>query len=352
LKKIDLKKVKKVLIIRPGAIGDVLLTTASVRALKKACPDAVIDYLVAPFASKVLEGNPNISRLILFEKNRLKKAPLFVRIIEDFRFYMSLRKGGYDLVFDLFGNLRTALMSFFTGAADRVGFTFRGRKYFYTIKVKPDSNPKYNVYYHLDLFGAVGIPPDGGLLDLIIGQKDRDAVAGFIAKVKGTGPVIGLNPSGTWATKRWPVKKFAALGNIILERMPDARLVIIWGPGERHMAEEIFKGIDAGKQGGVFIAPETTIKQSGALISLFDVMVTNDGAPKHIAVAVGTPTVTIFGPTNNVSWNASGDPLHTAVVSRETCAPCDKTACPEYNIKCMNNIKEEEVFEAVKKILL
>jgi len=346
--KVDFSKVKKVLIIRPGAIGDVLLTTPFIRALRKALPGAVIDYVAGPFPAKILKGNPYLSNVIVFDKNKYKNANFIVKSVNDLKFYSLLAKNKYDLVFDLFGNLRSALMAFLSGARYRAGFTFRVRKHLYNIKVKPAQDPMYNVHYHTQLLAAIGIPEDGETLDFIIPQEEKDKAARFINSIKGSGPVIGLNPSGTWPTKRWPEEKFGSLAEMILNKISGSAVVVLWGPGEKHLAEKVIG--NCGAKQGIIMAPETAMQELAALIGQLDVLVTNDGAPKHIAVAMKTPAVTIFGPTNSVSWNPADNSDYPAVVSALECAPCDKTQCPERDIECMKKISEMEVFETIKKL--
>ncbi len=367
MKKVDLSQVRKVLIIRARAIGDVILTTPFIRAIKKALPQAEIDYLVEPFAEPVLRGNPYISNIILFKryshkrelpavrfmrKNELKNDGFFVKILETGRFYSYLMGRKYDVVFDLWGNLRTALLSFLTGAKYRAGFNFRGRKYFYNLRFQPDVPPKYNVYYHMDLLKLAGIPEDGEHTDFFTDAGDEKYADDFLNSI-GVKPgmkLIGLNPMGSWVTKRWPPEKFASLAVEIQKEFPGCRVIIIWGPGEKPLAGQILGMIGQGKK-DVFMAPETGIKQLGALIKKFDLLVTNDGAPKHIAVAVGTPTVTVYGPTNFLSWGPANNPAHAEAHSPLDCAPCDRMACADKGIECMQKISVSEVLEKTKKLL-
>ncbi|HRU39421.1 MAG TPA: glycosyltransferase family 9 protein, partial [Candidatus Goldiibacteriota bacterium] len=189
MKKPDLKNVRRVLIIRTRAIGDVILTTPFIRAVKKAMPQAEIDYLVEPFAEPALRGNPNLSNIFTIKrqaikkdppnvrqlrKNELKKRGFFAKMIQTADLYRTLISRKYDIVFDLWGNLRTAFLAFITGAKTRVGFNFRGRKYFYNFRVEPDIRPKYNVYYHMDLLKPLGIPEDGPQTEFFTSQEDED----------------------------------------------------------------------------------------------------------------------------------------------------------------------------------
>jgi ADP-heptose:LPS heptosyltransferase len=365
MKTVDLSKVHRVLIIRARAIGDVILTTPMIRAVRRALPDAEIDFLVEPFAEPALRGNPHLSNIVLLKrysvkkelpnvrlmrKNELKNGGFFVRMIEMARFYAFVIGRKYDLVFDLWGNLRTAILSFLTGAKYRAGFNFRGRKYFYNLRVEPDVPPKYNVYYHMDLLKAAGIREDGGQTEFFTSAGD-DAFADEFFRSAGIKPgAIGINGMGSWITKRWPPEKFAALIERLIAEDNGRQFVILWGPGELPLAEKISGMINNGKK-NVIIAPETGIKQLGAIIKKLGILITNDGAPKHIAVATGTPTVTIYGPTNYRSWGPSGDPLHGEVHSGLPCAPCDRMGCEDKGIACMEKIGVEEVLARAGEVM-
>ena len=363
MNKPDLTKVKRVLIIRARAIGDVILTTPMIRAIRKALPDAEIDFMVEPFAAPALEGNPYISNIILLKRHKMKKELPSVRKLlkpEDYSFlarfgetiglYSLIMGRKYDVVFDLWGNLRTAMLTFFSGAKYRAGFNYRVRKYFYNLRFSPDIKTKYNVYYHMDLLKTAGIPEDGGKTDFFIFPEDEKFADDYLKSVgaQAGGKIIGINGMGSWFTKRWQTEKFAGLIDALVKKDKNYCFIITWGPGEKELAEKIFTTVKENKN-NVMLAPDTSIKQLGALIKKFDLLVTNDGAPKHIAVAVGTPTLTIFGPTNYKAWGPSDNPLHLEVHSADKCAPCEKMSCD--NFICMENISVEEVLEKSLRLL-
>ncbi|MEI7541634.1 MAG: glycosyltransferase family 9 protein [bacterium] len=348
---VDLSKIKKVLIIRHRAIGDIILVTPFIRALKKAMPNVQVDMVIEPMGIEVLQGNPYINKAIIFEKNKFSKAPFWIKIKETFKFYKQLMDSKYDVVFDLWGNLRTALMCFFTGAKYRVGFNFRVRKYFYNIVVKPDGPPKYNVYYHMDLLKAIGIKDDGQQTDFYVMASDKKFAENFYESIgkRADDIVVGLNPAGSWITKRWPEYKYAQLADEIVKVYKNVKIVIVWGPKEKFMAEKIYTLMKEVKK-DVFLAPETTLKQLGALLLCMNVFVSNDGAPNHLAIALNVPSLTVFGPTNYKSWIPAGSLRHAEIHSEIKCAPCDRMACPT-NIECMNDIDAHAVFEVMDKLL-
>lgn len=365
--KIDLKKIKKILIVRPRAIGDVILTTPLIRALKKALPDSTIDYLLEPFVAPVLYGNPNINKILVFRrhsakkelpavakmrKDELKKIDSSVKVFKNtLELYLYLINQKYDIVFDLWGNLRTILICMFSGARYRVGFVYKLRKFFYNIPVVPDIIPKYNVYYYLDLLKPFNIKEDGGKTDIYYSKEDEKYISDFMISLKSDkSKIIGINPMGSWITKRWPEDKFIELIKMILKEISDSKIVLIWGPGQHDLVSKIKSFFHYTPS--VYMAPETNINQLAALIKNLDVLVTNDGAPKHIAVAVGTKTLTIYGPTNYKSWGPANDARHLYIFSRMNCAPCDKLVCKERNIECMKNIKVTDVFEKMKLLIL
>lgn len=349
--KVDITKIKKALIIRHRAIGDIILVTPFIRALKKAIPDIEVDMVIEPMGIEILQGNPYLNKAIVFEKDRLKKAPLVKKIQETYKFYKGLSDAKYDIVFDLWGNLRTALMCFFTGARYRVGFNFRGRKYFYNTVVKPDIPPKYNAFYHMDLLRAIGIKDDGGKADFYVTDADKKFADEFYSKI-GRQPqdvVIGLNPAGSWITKRWPEYKFAELADKIVKSFKNIKIVIVWGPKEKVMAEKIYSLMKEDRT-DVFLAPDTTLKQLGAIQLKMNAFVSNDGAPNHLAVALDVPSLTVFGPTNYKSWVPAGSLRHMEVHSGLKCAPCDRMKCPT-EIECMNSIDSGGVFDVLTELL-
>ncbi|MFH0779198.1 MAG: glycosyltransferase family 9 protein, partial [Candidatus Eisenbacteria bacterium] len=159
----------------------------------------------------------------------------------------------------------------------------------------------------------------------------------------GAGKVVGICPAGSWAAKTWDVEKFASVGDMITERMGHS-VVIIWGPGEKPLAERMCALMRTKAE----IACRTSLPEAAALMRRCSVFVSNDSGLKHVAVAVGTPTVTIYGPTNPRTWNP---PLekHRAVSAEVECLFCDKNTCD--SMACMRELAPEKVFDQVRRLL-
>ncbi|CUS98912.1 glycosyltransferase family 9 protein, partial [Candidatus Kryptobacter tengchongensis] len=281
---ISKEKINKILVVKLRAIGDVLLSTAVLKNLRYNFPNAKIDFLTEPPAKEIVDGNPFIDELIIFEreKNNLIK-------------FWELRKRKYDLVIDLFCNPRSALLTFITGAKYRVGYAFRGRSYAYNVKLKPRKEVHHNVEFNLDALRAIGLEIIDKEIYIQLNEEAEKFAEKFWKENNLNGKmVIALNPSGTWETKRWGIEKFAKLGDIIAKNF-NAKILILWGnQKELEDAQKIFSIMEEKP----LIPPKTNLKQLASILKRCSFTISNDSGPMHISTAVGTPTLGIYGPTN------------------------------------------------------
>lgn len=328
---------KKILVIKLRAIGDVLLSTPVLENLRARYPDAVIDVLTERFASDVVCENPFINSVIAFDRKRESSFSLLQRV----------RTAHYSLVLDLFCNPRTAFITFTSGARVRVGFPFRFRGYAYTVKVVPRGGDVHNVHFNLDALRAISIPvmTDRPIFRLSFGALQ------FADDWYRTLPVqkkmlIGVNAGGGWISKRWGVKQFAAFADMTAERL-DAVIVVFWGPGEEHDAQELANSMKHNS----FLMPKTTLQQSAACTQRCAYFVSNDSGPMHIAAALGVPTLGIFGPTNP---NLQGPFGHQHVWVRNeklACLGCNVTTCAIGNM-CMSELTPDTVYQAFEQLII
>ncbi|PLX22653.1 MAG: hypothetical protein C0600_16305 [Ignavibacteria bacterium] len=330
------RPIRSILIIKPRAIGDVLLSTIVTPNLRAAFPDAHISFLTENPAADVIEGNPYLDEAIIFSPKRDSYTRLLFR----------LRKRRYDLVFDLFCNPRSAQMTFATGAPIRVGYPFRGRAWAYNVHVKTRADRVHNTQFNLDALRALDIPVPHDTVVFPLPDDELQAMKQYLASIRNdSDPVIALNPSGTWETKRWGLGHFAELADLLVERL-NATIVLLWGPGERPDAETI---ADEMKHDAV-IPPATSIRTLGALLAACDAVISNDAGPMHIAAAVGTPTLGIFGPTNpelQGPWNNNSTWVRNESAD---CLGCNLTSCDINNI-CMRDLNAEQVFQSFESLL-
>ena len=333
--RIDRNKVRKILVIKLRAVGDVVLSTIVLRNLKLAFPQAQFDFLTERPSRDVLSGNPSVSSTIVYD--RLTRS--------GFNLIALVRQRSYDLVVDLFGNPRSALVTFLSGARYRVGFRFRGRTYAYNIVVEPRGNSVHNTQFNLDALTAIDVAIQDQNLYFGFSLADDQYIDDYFRSAAISGFVVGLNTGGGWYTKRWPLTSFATLADLLVERYR-AAIVLTWGPEQLDQVRQLQSMIHH----PAFIPPETTLPQLGALLKRCTLVVSNDSGPMHIAAAVGTPVLGIYGPTNPGLQGPYGE--KNATVRREglDCLGCNLTSCP-IGHPCMNELTAAMVLKAVEHIL-
>jgi lipopolysaccharide heptosyltransferase II len=338
--KIDKKRINKILIIKPHAIGDVLLSTPVIENLRHNFPEAVINFLTQTYCRDVLIGNPFLDRVLTYDLE-YDSGNFIIR---------KVRKQKYDLVIDLFCNPRTALITFTSGARYRVGYRFRLRSYAYNIKVTPRGGEVHNVEFNLDSLRAIGLELIPARIKFHINKVHKEFADIFFAENQlDENKTIGINPCGTWETKVWYPEKFKELIKRLI--LDGYRILLFWGYGDERKQAEV---ISDGFSNSVYLIPETGLKYMGALIKKCRVFITNDTGPMHIASALGVKVAAIFGPTNS---DLQGPVNGNSIVIKNnklTCLGCNLTKisdCP-YGHKCMSELSVEEVHDQVMKFLL
>ncbi len=278
---INTYSIRRLLVIKLRGIGDVLLSTIVLKNLRSALPNAQIDFLVEKQSREVLQGNPAIDDLIIFDKAEISSIGLVRRI----------RNNRYDLIFDLFSNPRSAFITFCSGARLRVGYPFRGRSYAYNVRVPSRGGEVHNTQFNLDALEAIGIPIVSRSLMFPLGEEEKKYAGVFFdTQDLSDGFVAGLSIGSGWYTKQWGLDRFAELGNILIEKY-HAKILVLWGPGE---GKEIDMFQHAMKNRCI-VPPVTSLKQLGALIRRCSMVISNDSGPMHISAALRVPTLGIYG---------------------------------------------------------
>lgn len=334
---IDLSTITRLLVIKPRAIGDVVLSTVVLKNLRLAMPKAQIDFLTERLSREVIEGNPHVDNLIVYDVKKESGLELL----------MSVRRRNYDLVIDLFGNPRTAILTLWSGARYRVGYRFTWRQYCYNIVVEPRGGEVHNTEFNLDALRAIGVPTISREIEFPIDRASEQFAEEFYSREQLTGSrfVVALNPGGGWYTKRWRIPQFAALGDALVKEY-GAVILLVWGPGEENDIHEL----RAAMSHPSILLPRTSLKQLGAILKRCDLVVTNDSGPMHIAAAVKKPVVAIFGPTDPLLQGPVG--LQNEIVRNERldCLCCNYTDCPIGN-PCMLELRVDEVLEGVRRAM-
>jgi lipopolysaccharide heptosyltransferase II len=331
-------------------IGDVILTTPIIRSVRNAFPDAFIAYMGEKGAVSLLEHNPCLNEIIPFDFSRFT-------IFEQPRVIFQLRRHKFDLAIDLFGNPRSALLTYLTGAETRVGGERKGRGRFYNVRVKDDGTAKTAIEFHNQFIRAVGIEPTSGTTEIFLTEDERREAKIYLkwldfetTSIDMTRPIIGIHPGASWPAKKWLPERFADLVDRITAKL-GAQVLLTAGPSDGDVVQAIMKGSTA----RVKVLTALPLRQLAAIISLCSAYISNDAGPMHIAAAVGTPTIGLFGPgEENIWFPYSPKYGHIALRKDVPCHPCHLDFCNRTGdgyMECMKLLQIEEVFEAVKGII-
>jgi len=354
---------KKILLINPFGIGDVLFTTPVVQALKHEYPDSFIGYWSNLRVAPILESNPQINKVFALSRGDLKKIcqeSCFKGLSDILKFIWKLKKERFDICLDFSLDHRYSLLAKLIGIKTRTGFNYKGRGRFLTRRVDlAGYQNKHVVEYYLDLLKLLNIPPEKKDLVLNVSREAKRQAGNLLvaAGIKETDCLIGLFPGagGSWgkdaAIKHWPVLNFAQVGNRLIEQL-GAKILILGDVSEKSLSETIFqamvkKPVDLTGKTGLEILP--------AIIKNCDLVITNDGGPMHMAAALGVKSVSIFGPVSEVVYGPYPPSNRHAVLKTDLeCRPCYnnfRLAVCEKERACLKQVSVEEVFNAAIKLL-
>jgi len=341
------KDIQSILIIKLSSIGDVVHALPIVRALRDRYPQAHIAWIVKRGCRDVIAGNPWIDEVIIYERERWGTLRnLFSTVKEVFLFAREIRSRKFDVVVDLQGLFYTGVITYFSGARLRVGFR-NAREFahlFYNRKVSvPTMNMHaINRYFLLaEALDAHGRIPD---FMIAISEDDRKYVQDFLTRSglkDDDTPLIAINPSARWITKQWQMEKFAELSDTLARHM-NATIVLIGSSADKEMVERL---IERMRTTPINATGRTSLKQLVELLRRMDLVISNDTGPMHIACAVGTPVLGLFGPTDPRRTGPFG--FGHAIIRKDIfCSPCFKKKCSD--LICMDLLTIQDVLCAVQ----
>ncbi|RJP25641.1 MAG: lipopolysaccharide heptosyltransferase II [Deltaproteobacteria bacterium] len=327
-------------------LGDAVMTTPALRALRTACPRARISLLAKPLVAEMFLHHPDVDEVIVYERPGGHDG-VFGRM----RMASTLRRRRFDAAILLQNAFDAALLSFLAGIPARAGYATDGRRALLTdpVPLTPDVLARHEVEYYLCLLERLGIPrPTSPELCVAVTAEERKEMSGRLA---GLGidhgkPFLAINPGATYGSaKRWYPDRFAAVADALSEEW-GAEVVVVGSTAETPLAGEI----EAAARSGVLnLAGKTTVREMMALLSLCSLLVTNDSGPMHIGAALGVPLVAIFGPTD---WRRTSPWTGRARVVRVDvdCSPCMLRACDRGH-ECMLGVTAEMVIDAARELL-
>lgn len=339
----DMNK-KKILIVNVNWIGDVIFSTPFIKTVRQSYPDSHVACLLHPRCVDVLKDNPRIDEIIIYDEEGLHKS-----LSGKLKLISALRKKKFDVAFILHRSFTKALIAFLAGARERIGYPTKNRGMFLTKTVEIPDEEIHKVEYFLNLARAYGMSARDLSYEFFIKDSDRKKIRQFLNE-NGIGDkdmVIVLCPGGNWDPKRWPKDNFAKLADILIEKLK-AKIVISGAKKDMALAGEIKNAI---KNTPVVSCGKTDLKELGALLERANLVIANDSGPMHLAVAMKTKVIALFGPTSPRLTGPYGAGNYKVIWNNEECdVPCYDATCAEN--RCMSKIAVDEVFKEAEKMLL
>lgn len=333
---------ERALIIKLRYLGDVLLSTPVLAGLRTAFPKARLSMLVNPGTEAMLAENPHLDEVLIVERSG---SPL-----RQLRFVAALRRRRFDLVVDLTDGDRAAILSRLTGAAVRVGFNrgdrWRGRLYTHLVPMR--QQPVSMVRQHLMALETLGIPVAPFPPVLKIRAADELAALDALAAIEITPDerFVAVHPGARWWFKSWPAHRFAALIDYIQGKL-GLKVALLGGDQEQDIAKAVLEHMETGCRS---LVGRLTLLELAALLRRAALFIGNDSGPMHIAAAMGTPVIGLFGPSDPRMWGPAGQ-NHVIFYKGIDCRPCFPGGCRRGEQNCMRLITLDEVMSAVERML-
>ncbi len=343
-----------ILIVKLSAIGDVIHTLPALTALRRRYPDAHIAWLVEEAAADLVIGHRAVDRVLVSRRKRWLRelrGPGKAKSLREIRdFLCALRDTRYDLILDFQALLKSAVLIAMARGRRKVGFGPGLEHMEHSYRFLNERVPAVDMEIHaldrgLMLLEALGIPRGPVTYDLPVGEDEWRAVDALLRRrgVDPVGPLVAVNPVAKWETKLWSPAAFARLADCLADRC-GAQVVFTGSAQDRPVIADIrsrmaFPAAD--------LAGETSLKTLAALYRRCRLLVSTDTGPMHLACAVDTPVVALFGPT--APWRTGPyGPRHRVVRAGIACSPCFKRTCPLHTGDCMRQIPVPRVFAAAE----
>ena len=331
-----LPDIGKILIIRTDGIGDLLNSTPAIALLRQNYPSAEITVLARPLNASILIGNPDVDRVIVFDKKGEHR-----QVSAQIQFYRTLRREKFHLVVAMQTATLPHLIAFLSGASFRLG---RYQKRFkstltHTWRGKYRKGETHEVDRNLALVKLVcnGEGTRKLVLNLLPDEISDAETYLTSSGVKNDDFLIGIHPGGSSYDKQWPEKQYAELADRLVQQY-SAKILLLHGPVEEDLAHNIQRAMQSK---AIIYAPKT-IRELAALLSQSNMFVCNDSGPMHLAAALDIPTVAIFGPTDHVAWRPMS--VNASVVRRDMpCWPCSAHKC-KIGWECTKKLPVEMVW--------
>lgn len=341
---------RRILMIRLAHIGDAVLTFPAAGVLKKAWPDATLYFLTSRAAAGLLRGNPHVDVILPYDAFWFYKKPLLSSLKDFFRILKQIRSLDIDLAIDFRADIRNILLIGFLGRARSiVSYGFGGGRYLLSRSLE-EREQIHKMDFHLDLAKAVGGDPAQATFELYLDESDAADADAFMAlkRLSDETPVVGIHAGARMPLKQWPLARFAQVANHLIQDR-NIQVILTGSPEEAPMVAELNTLTN---NRAVDCSGQLNLRQLAAVMKKMDLFICNDTSTLHMAAAVGTPTLSLFGPSLVLQFAPRGSG-HIALSAPVDCRPCDQRHCVKdpFADWCMTRISVNEVIQAIHHLL-
>jgi lipopolysaccharide heptosyltransferase II len=349
----------RILLVRLRQIGDVAFTTPAVHALRRRFPDAHLTYIVEPAAAPVVIGNPHLDEVIVAPRALGARG-----MLGDLALGRRLRAGRYDLAIDFHGGPRASLLTWLSGAPERIGYVVVGRSWMYTRRIaRPrELRRRHSVENQWDLLAPLGVaPPERTAypMEMAADPKACAVVAERLVRagVTDADALIVVHVSAGNPFRRWPSAHFVDLVATLAADDPRRRILMTSGPSESDAAGLVIAGArerlgDHARQ--VVSCGEFSLAELRALLDRAALYIGGDSGPLHVAATTRVPIVGLYGPTlpvRSAPWRDEECVTESVDAGELPCRPCDQRVCAPGDFRCLTSIQPAQVVEAARRAL-
>jgi len=333
----------RILVVQTAFLGDIILTTPLLLALKTAYPESYLALLTTPAGKSALTGLPELNEIVSYDKNGSESGlPAFFRKVKE------IRGKKFELALSAHRSYRSALLLALSGIPVLVGFEDASLPWIYHLRAKR-RREEHEVLRNLSLLQPVVELPPNFEPRIKLPLPPNFSLEKFGIRREGR-PLVGFAPGSAWPTKRWPAERYAELAEILSLEL-GAQIILLGDESDARVCAEL---LQKSKAGVVNLAGRTSLPELCGVISSLDALVSNDSAPVHVASAFSIPAVVVFGPTTpGFGFGPWRNP--SRVMEKElACRPCHHHGpreCPEGHFRCMKDVAAREVADAVRQLL-
>jgi len=337
---------KNILVVRLDRMGDVVLSTPALKALRDAYPESRITFMVRPYVKDIVEGNPWANEIIIYDKAK--------SFLENIKFIKKLRNKKFDLAIALHPTFRTNVIVFLSGIPKRLGLDRKSRMGIFLTDRVPDKKHlglKHEMDYTLDILRYIGVNAKDRKMYVPVSRDSQIRTREALEKggISESDTVVAINPGASCPSKRWPAKRFAEVADTLIKKH-GVKIVVMSGEADKRIGKDMVSFM---QEKCLDLSGKTTVGDIAGILKRSKLFISNDSGPVHVACAIGTPVVAIFGRSDRglspKRWGPSnkGDiVLHKYV----GCLNCLAHNCV-FGFKCLHAITVDEVVKSAEELL-